>query len=143
MERGILQNFKLFYKIEVVFNKTWKQIPSADYVNKTTKPKNNVQNRIITTPTRRSPSRHPLVKKKGQAPMCPAPYQLPKSYLKTGSLNCANFSNEDLSTSACKLLPWESIVTTAVKPSTRRCHIASGIPNCIKSTPSTPLIQSA
>ncbi|QFT87887.1 hypothetical protein FIU87_04395 [Bacillus sp. THAF10] len=65
------------------------------------------------------------------------------SYLNTRSLNCASFSSEDFSTSACRLLPWESMVTTAVNPSTLRCHIASGIPNSIKSTPSTPLIQSA
>lgn len=64
-------------------------------------------------------------------------------YLKTGSACAASFSNEDFWTSACNELPCESIVTTAVKSSTFKCHIASGIPNSIRSTPSTDLIQSA
>jgi hypothetical protein len=64
-------------------------------------------------------------------------------YLNTGSLNCSSFCNDDFSTCSCRLFPWESIVTTAVKPLTRICHIASGIPNSMRSTPSTFSIHSA
>ena len=51
--------------------------------------------------------------------------------------NAANFPPVSFSTSACRLLPCASIVTIAAKSRTRRCHIASGIPNSISSTPST------
>jgi hypothetical protein len=64
-------------------------------------------------------------------------------YLNTGSLNCSSFCKDDFSTCSCRLFPWESIVTTAVKPLTRMCHIASGTPNSIRSTPSTFSIHSA
>jgi hypothetical protein len=41
------------------------------------------------------------------------------------------------STPAWRLLPWASMVTMVRKFFTRRCHIASGIPNSIKCTPTT------
>ncbi|PWW07129.1 hypothetical protein DFQ01_10221 [Paenibacillus cellulosilyticus] len=54
------------------------------------------------------------------------------AYLNTGALNCSSFSRELCSTSACRLLPCESIVTMAAKPSVCRCHIASGMPNSLR-----------
>ena len=42
--------------------------------------------------------------------------------------------------SLCRLLPWASIVTMAGKSLTRRCHIASGVPNSNSETPSTASI---
>ena len=53
-------------------------------------------------------------------------------YLNTGSLNCSSFVRESESTCAWRLLPCESIVTIAAKPSVCICHIASGIPNSSK-----------
>jgi hypothetical protein len=41
------------------------------------------------------------------------------------------------STAACRLLPCASMVTIAANPSTRNCHIASGIPNSSRFTPRT------
>jgi hypothetical protein len=41
------------------------------------------------------------------------------------------------STSACRLLPCASMVTIAAKFFTRMCHMASGIPNSIRCTPTT------
>lgn len=49
----------------------------------------------------------------------------------------ANTSPVACSTFACRLLPCASIVTMAMKPFTRRCHMASGMPNSNKCTPST------
>src|SRR3954465_10521075 len=51
--------------------------------------------------------------------------------------NAANDSPVCASTSACRLFPCASIVTIAAKFFTRKCHIASGIPNSISDTPST------
>ena len=51
--------------------------------------------------------------------------------------SAARASPVSFSTSACRLLPCASIVTIAMKSRTRRCHIASGIPNSIRCTPST------
>jgi hypothetical protein len=41
------------------------------------------------------------------------------------------------STSACKLLPCESMVTSAIRSLTRKCHMASGMPSSSSDTSST------
>jgi hypothetical protein len=51
--------------------------------------------------------------------------------------NCSSAVPVVFSTSACRLLPCASMVTMAGKPFTRRCHIASGIPNSIRLTSRT------
>jgi len=51
--------------------------------------------------------------------------------------NASSASPVDRSTSTCRLLPCASMVTIAAKPFTRRCHMASGMPNSIKCTSST------
>ncbi len=55
----------------------------------------------------------------------------------TGSAKFASFPAEALSTSACRLLPCASMVTMTGKSLTEMCHMASGMPNSRKSTPST------
>ncbi len=65
------------------------------------------------------------------------------AYLNTGSRNCASLAAESFSTSAWRLLPCASMVTIAAKPSTCKCHIASGMPNSMKSTLFTFLMHSA
>jgi hypothetical protein len=61
----------------------------------------------------------------------------------SGAANFASSAPEDFSTSACMLLPRASIVTITGKSLTRRCHIASGMPNSRKSTPDTSTIHLA
>jgi hypothetical protein len=51
--------------------------------------------------------------------------------------SCSSWSAVDFSTSACRLFPCASMVTIAGKLFTRRCHMASGIPNSIRFTSST------
>ena len=51
--------------------------------------------------------------------------------------SAASFSPDACSMSLCRLFPWASIVTMAGKSVTRRCHIASGVPNSSSETPST------
>ena len=57
--------------------------------------------------------------------------------------NVSNTAPDSSSTSLCKLLPCESIVTIAGKSWTSRCHIASGVPNCMSDTPVTRSMQRA
>jgi hypothetical protein len=59
-----------------------------------------------------------------------------------GSANFASSFTDALSTSACRLLPCASIVTMTGNSFTLTCHIASGIPNSRKSTPSTEVMHS-
>ena len=50
---------------------------------------------------------------------------------------------DSCSISLCRLFPCASMVTIAGKSLTRRCHIASGVPNSSSDTSSTPSIDRA
>jgi len=67
----------------------------------------------------------------------------PRLSQETGDARCSSSCAESRSTSACRLRPWASMVTTAGKSRTRRRHMASGIPKARKSTPSTASMQRA
>ena len=62
---------------------------------------------------------------------------------KTGPDSFSSMTAEAFSTSACSEFPCASIVTIAGKSFTRRCHIASGIPNSRRFTSSTCSTQRA
>lgn len=61
----------------------------------------------------------------------------------TGSASLASTAAEAFSTSAWSELPCASIVTMAGKSVTRRCHMASGMPNSSRFTSSTSLMDLA
>ena len=71
----------------------------------------------------------------------PAAARVEGLQVKTGSANLDSRMDEALCTSACSELPWESMVTMAGRSLTRRCHMASGMPNSSRWTPFTSSMQ--